>query len=138
MTKQRTPLSLEFTPSTNIEGLEPIAVVEPSFRTAGSIFVGIHPMGHRIGVDLTAHEARTVRDHLTKLLMEKPPKGERPVERAPQAWEPDTEKAEYWRNKIAAAAEKQMERKLTPKRSRFAFRLVGRIGNVEFVIGRGT
>lgn len=70
--KQRTPLTLEFSPAdTETEG-EPYVVIEPSFEHGGHIFMGVHPLGLRVGCHLTETEARTIRDHLTKLLHEKP------------------------------------------------------------------
>jgi hypothetical protein len=51
-------------------GYEAIAIVQPSMEEEGRIFVGINPFGKPVGVHMLPDEARRVRDHLSKLLLE--------------------------------------------------------------------
>lgn len=113
-----TPLTLEFAP-TLVEGDEvskPVAVCEPSLEHNGRIFLGVHPLGRRLGLHLLPEEARHIRDHLSKLLLE-------PEAEAPQP-------PVNWQKRIAEAAER------TKKRKRFQFRIEFSIGSVQGVLGR--
>lgn len=134
----RTPLTLEFQPDNiddGTEGMEdftPIVICEPSFQASGRIFVGVNPVGKRLGVHLLPDDARRVRDHLSKLLMEPTP------EAAP---EPGAETPE---ERIARAFTRHQTRTDDPpvrrkrrKRAPFKreFRIEFQIGRVQGVLG---
>ena len=74
MTEPRTPLTLEYEPvvpdEEEAKGVKPLIVAEPSFTYPGTIFVGVHPFGKRLGVHLLPGDAERLRNHLSKLLME--------------------------------------------------------------------
>lgn len=69
------PLTLAFKPD-NLKGDDPeydfeaVAIVQPSMEEEGRIFVGVNPFGKAVGVHMLPEEARRVRDHLSKLLLE--------------------------------------------------------------------
>jgi hypothetical protein len=72
------PLTLAFKPDDGKSddsayrqaGYEAIAIVQPSMEEEGRIFVGINPVGKNMGVHMLPEDARRVRDHLSKLLLE--------------------------------------------------------------------
>ena len=70
----RTPLTLEYVPvvpdEEEAKGVKPLIVAEPSFSYPGTIFVGVHPFGKRLGCHLLPGDAERLRNHLSKLLME--------------------------------------------------------------------
>lgn len=72
------PLTLAFKPD-NLRDDDPnydyeaIALVQPSMEEEGRIFVGINPFGKAVGVHMLPEDARRVRDHLSKLLLEPEP-----------------------------------------------------------------
>lgn len=143
----RTPLTLEFQPD-NVTGEDtpedftPIVVCEPSFSDPGRIYLGVNPVGHRLGVHLLPEEARRIRDHLTKLLMEQPggaeeddpTEGLRLVRPDYKPKRPESIQSRLERAVDRAKAAKP-EAKIT-KGKRFQFRLEFRIGSVQGVIGR--
>lgn len=126
----RTPLTLEFAPEIPDDETShsaPIVVCEPSFRHAGAIFLGAHPLGptHRLGVHLAPDEARRVRDHLNKLLMEP---GEPRDPTYVESGRPSM---------VTRAVERYRRRRLRRKgRKRFVFRTEFQIGDIQGVIGR--
>lgn len=132
----RTPLTLEFEPDP-LEGDElsaPIAVVEPSFQHPGRIFVGVHPYGKRLGLHLLPSDAKKVRDHLSKLLLD--PEGETglPADYEPPAAEsPSTD----WHARIKAAAERAVETKREVQKARKLghFRFEAKYGRFVIVVG---
>lgn len=127
----RTPLTLEFAPE-RLEGdtqAKPVAVIEPSFQHDGRIFIGIHPFGRRLGLHVLPDDARRIRDHLSKLLLEPTP--EVPAE--------DRAEAVDWQQRIRDAAERAAASKRPPrrpKRKRLQFRLEFSIGSIQGVVGR--
>jgi hypothetical protein len=126
--EQRTPLTLEFTPDnlddpTAPEGAVPIVVCEPSFQAGGRIFLGVNPVGARLGVHMLPAEVAKLRDHLNKLLMEPP--GDAP---SPGTGEPI-------QSRIDRAVERiKNERAKRP--GRFQFRFEFRAGKIQGVVGR--
>lgn len=124
----RTPLTLEFTPEIpddETSHSDPLVVCEPSFRHSGAIFLGAHPLGptHRLGVHLAPEEARRVRDHLNKLLME-------PT--APR----DPTHVESGRPPLLERLKQRRALRKARRRKRFLFRTEFQIGDIQGVIGR--
>ena len=69
------PLTLHFEPEPINDGrpempFKPIVVVQPSRDEEGRIFIGVNPFGKNVGCHLLPDEARRIRDHLNKLLLE--------------------------------------------------------------------
>lgn len=123
----RTPLTMEFAPEP-LEGDEhsvPIVVMEPSFQHPGRIFVGVHPFGKRLGLHLLPSDAKKVRDHLSKLLLE--PEAELPAET------PAPPSSADWQARIRAAAERAQKAK--KKRRLGHFRFEAQIGRLVIVLG---
>lgn len=133
----RTPLSLEFSPA-SIEGYEDdqrpgLVVAEPSFEVPGRVFIGANPFGKRMGLHLLPEEVRRLRDHLTKLLMEKPSEapGE-PSTPIDQYIRRDDAPPVDWQERIIAAARRVRQEK--PKW--FLFKVEFQFGDIQGVIGR--
>lgn len=140
----RTPLTLEFAPEP-LDGDEhsvPIAIAEPSFQHSGRIFIGVHPFGKRLGLHLLPADARRLRDHLSKLLLE--PEGatglpadyEPPAQLTAQSPLDDTpteERSTDWQARIAAAAERTIAKKRERKLGHFRFE--AQVGRFVIVIG---
>ncbi len=127
---QQSPLTLEFHPEA-IEGdevSEPIAIIEPSFQHDGRIFVGLHPFGKRVGLHLLPADAERVRNHLSKLLMDRPEPEELPSEGGID-----------WEARLRESAQRVLveERKAAKKREPLLghFRLEWQIGRFVFVMG---
>jgi hypothetical protein len=132
----RTPLTLEYSPEApdeeSAEGSAPVIIVEPSFRHPGTIFIGIHPFGKRLGVHLMPADAERVRNHLSKLLMEE---GPTPEESAGEGVD--------WTERIEQAAKRQIAEKRAEKtkkkrrrrRKPLQFRLEFSVGKVQGIIG---
>ena len=134
----RTPLTLEYAPDAPEEeqsqGVLPVIVVEPSFRYPGTIFMGIHPFGKRLGCHLLPADAERVRNHLSKLLMDPGA----PVE----AGDPEQQGGVDWSKRIEQAAVRQIAAKRQaekPKKRRrrrpLQFRLEFSLGKVQGVVG---
>jgi hypothetical protein len=120
----QTPLTLEYFPETASEDPDegqPVIIAEPSFKYDGRVFVGVQPLGRRIGCHLAPADAKKLRDHLSKLLLEPVP---------PEAEEPHPD----WQKRIEAAAQRAQKRQIRlrlPVKFRFEFEL----GSIQGVIG---
>jgi hypothetical protein len=122
-----TPLTLEFVseaadPFPGHEDTVPegLVVVEPSLYDEGRIFLSAAPQAFgRKGVHMLPDEARAVRDHLSKLLLE-------PVEQ-----ETPTESVQ---SRIDRAVER-LKREQS-RRPKLQFRLEFKLGSFEGVLGR--
>lgn len=126
----QSPLTMEFTPEPAFENDPslPIVAIEPSFQKDGRIFVAVHPFGKRVGLHLLPAEVTRIRNHLTKLLMEKPEDEEPPATPHPD-----------WQDRIEAAAQRARAAEKPPKKPRKPllghFRLEWQIGRFVLVIG---
>jgi hypothetical protein len=136
---RHTPLTLEFIPETadlvaadgsTAKSTEGLVVVEPSMQVSGRIFLCASPTSEkRYGVHLPPEEARAVRDHLSKLLLEPETPQERPQSPAMPG------QAESIQSRIDRAVQRLQAEKA--KRNKGAeFRLEFRIGKLQGVIGR--
>jgi hypothetical protein len=125
-----TPLTLEFVseaadPFPGHEDTVPegLVVVEPSLYDEGRIFLSAAPQAFgRKGVHMLPDEARAVRDHLSKLLLE-------PVEE--QSPQPAPESVQ---SRIDRAVER-LKREQS-RRPKLQFRLEFKLGSFEGVLGR--
>ena len=130
--EQRTPLTLEYTPDAPEEernnGVLPVVVCEPSFRYPGTIFLGVHPFGKRLGCHLLPADAERLRNHLSKLLMDPGP----PIE-----GDPESQEGIDWGERIEQAARTRRPSPTVKKkrRKRLQFRLEFALGRVKGVVG---
>jgi hypothetical protein len=131
VTEQRTPLTLEYAPDSPEEeleaGLRPVIVIEPSFKYAGMIYIGVHPFGKRLGCHILPADAERVRNHLSKLLMD--------ANDAPAEGDPETQRSVDWSQRIEQAAERAVKRPTRRRRKPFLFRFEFALGRVQGVIG---
>lgn len=135
MTKH-TPLTLEFSPAkanflmpdgSEAQTGDGRVVVEPSLEVPGRIFMVVSPGNSRLGLHLLPNDARVIRDHLSKLLIDP----ETPVEAPVTPAEPEVKES------IQSRIDRAVERlKAERKRPLIQFRLEFRLGSIEGVIGR--
>jgi hypothetical protein len=129
------PLTLAFEPE-NMSGRSewtPIVIVQPSAEEAGRIFAGINPVGQPIGCHLLPDEARMIRDHLSKLLLE--PEEVAEAGSAAAAMQKAEEPPVDWSERVAQAG--QRAKAVKPPKSRwFQFKLEFKIGPTQGLIAR--
>lgn len=142
------PLTLAFEPD-NMDNpgipdeFKPIVLVQPSMEEAGRIFAGINPFGKAVGVHLLPEEAKRVRDHLSKLLLEPDEVAAAYKERTL-----DVPEGESMESRMARAIQRAREREATPeeklagvtkkkaKKRWFQFKLELKIGRMQGVFLR--
>jgi hypothetical protein len=149
------PLTLAFTPEhksfNTPESWTGTVIVQPSAEEPGCIFTSIQPTGQPMGVHLSPDEARLVRDHLSKLLLEpeEPQEAESVQQRVERAVQRRKAQALAERGIDAATPEQKLARvvgnaRVTPSRltrlrrqiPRPRFKLEFKWGALEAIIAR--
>jgi hypothetical protein len=145
------PLTLAFAPEQiddEESPLSPLVLIQPSMEEEGRIFIGVNPFGKAVGCHVLPDEARRIRDHLSKLLLDSPEDASERVQAAVEAqkakvWTRDELEAYRERRRLAAveptpqpSKKRRHGRKIKLTIPGLHFRIEFRFGKLQGIVAR--